>query len=56
MQSDLAISSVGYANQTLDTTRVQGSISRLDMTAGILAAIMALAPLAMAAYGAHFGA
>ncbi len=64
MQPDIALPSTyrprelktGYANQTQDATRVQAPISPLDMTAGILAALMALGPLAMAAWGAHFGA
>jgi hypothetical protein len=46
----------GYAGLILDDPRVNASLSRLDMMAILFAAVMALGPLAMAAWGAHFGA
>lgn len=46
----------GYAGLNLEGARVNASLSNLDITAIVFAAVMALGPLAMAAWGANFGA
>ena len=46
----------GYAGLNSAKVRENATVSGLDKAAFAVAAVMALGPLAMAAWGAHFGA